>query len=161
MCNLNGRKKSTIKHLFSKLSNCKSTCGCGCNYKVRSSNYNCCHSKLVNWANLLSPVIQFPPWSPNLVGIKGLHLIQYSLRHSSNLMKYSSSQSSLHSAFIKGHVAVYVTMRSEIFAGNLKFVAKIRNPIIQLPCHSKLVHGAKFLVHWSFQEKKYQLSQCK
>ena len=56
---------------------------------------------------------------------------------------------------------VYVTMRSEIFAGNLKFIAKIRNSIIQLPCHSKLVHEAKLTVHWSFQEKLYQLSQYK
>ena len=103
----------------------------------------------VNWSmgpNLLSPVIQFPPGSQNLVCIKGPHLILNSLRHSTNYLKYSLNQSSLHSAFVKGHMDVYVTMRSEIFAGNLKFVAKIRNPIIQLPCHSKLVYGAKLTV---------------
>ena len=136
----------------------KSTCVRVCSYKIRNlcwkseickirnSNYNCRHSKLVHGASLLSPVIQFPPGSQNLVCIKGPHLILNSLRHSTNYLKYSLNQSSLHSAFIKGHMDVYVTMRSEIFAGNLKFVAKIRNPIIQLPCHSKLVYGAKLTV---------------
>ena len=84
--------------------------------------------------------------------IKGLHLILYSLRHSSNLMKYSSSQSSLHSAFIKVYVAVYVTMRSETFARNPKFVAKIRNSNYNYPVTVNLSMGPNVLSTGHFKK---------
>ena len=101
-------RRSTIKHLFSTLSNCKSAYGCICNYEVRNlcicdceirnhswkseicknSNYN--YHVTVNWSmgpNLLSNLLDHWSFQEKLYQLSQYKLMESFLEETSQMRK--------------------------------------------------------------------------